>query len=52
MYEIIKNILIEEQKRKKVNKKNFEIFMRPDHGLQILDDINKKINLVILYWDE
>ena len=44
MYEIIKNILIEEQKRKKVNKKNFEIFMRPDHGLQILDDINKKIN--------
>lgn len=44
MFQIVKAILIEEKKRKKVNRSDWKIPMRPDHGHQMLDDLNKKTN--------
>jgi mannonate dehydratase len=41
MYEVIKAILEEEQNRKLSGIENFEIPMRPDHGHQMLDDLQK-----------
>tara|TARA_B100001250_G_scaffold371720_1_gene356711 strand:+ start:682 stop:1851 length:1170 start_codon:yes stop_codon:yes gene_type:complete len=41
---IIKMILDEERKRSKKGFKESEIDIRPDHGLEILDDIHKKNN--------
>jgi mannonate dehydratase len=43
MIGVISALLNEEQKRDKT-KENNEIFIRPDHGHQILDDINKQGN--------
>ena len=44
MYEIVKAALTEERRRNVSGQKDFEIPMRPDHGHQILDDLNKKTN--------
>lgn len=42
MYGVIKALVKEQQKRKKSGKLNFRMPMRPDHGHQMLDDLNKK----------
>lgn len=44
MFSIVKATLIEEQKRKSIGRLDWEIPMRPDHGHQMLDDLDKKIN--------
>ncbi|CAM4247418.1 mannonate dehydratase [Zobellia nedashkovskayae] len=44
MYELIKLILTEEQRRKAEGRKDALIPMRPDHGHQMLDDLHKKTN--------
>ena len=44
MFQIVRAILLEEKKRKKVNRSDWKIPMRPDHGHQMLDDLNKKTN--------
>ena len=44
MYIIIKEILKEEKRREQENYKDHQIPMRPDHGHQILDDLDKTIN--------
>lgn len=44
MYAIVKQILVEEKRRKQENYKDHQIPMRPDHGHQMLDDLHKKTN--------
>ena len=44
MYSIIKKVLIEQRKRLGSGRKDVKIPMRPDHGHQMLDDLNKKTN--------
>ncbi|GMN11296.1 mannonate dehydratase [Croceitalea sp. MTPC9] len=44
MYTVIKEILIEEKRRAKEKYMDWEIPMRPDHGHQMLDDLNKSTN--------
>lgn len=44
MYSVVKEILIEEKRRKEQNYTDFKIPMRPDHGHQMLDDLKKKTN--------
>ncbi len=44
MYSIVKEILLEEKKRKTDNDKYNQIPMRPDHGHQMLDDLQKTTN--------
>jgi mannonate dehydratase len=44
MFSIVYAIIKEEQKRKKEVFTDWEIPMRPDHGHQMLDDLNKKTN--------
>ncbi len=44
MYTIVKEILIEEKRRKQENYTDHQIPMRPDHGHQMLDDLHKKTN--------
>ena len=44
MFSIVYAIIKEEQKRKKELFTDWEIPMRPDHGHQMLDDLNKKTN--------
>jgi mannonate dehydratase len=44
MYGVIKEILIEEKRRKAEGYTDFAIPMRPDHGHQMLDDLHKKTN--------
>ena len=44
MFSIVRKILMEEHKRKKSGRLDWKIPMRPDHGQQILDDLNKKTN--------
>lgn len=41
MYEIINLIVQEQEKRKKEGRTDFKIPMRPDHGHQMMDDLNK-----------
>lgn len=42
MYEVVKAIIQEQNRRKKEGKGDFAIPMRPDHGHQMLDDLHKK----------
>lgn len=44
MYEIIKRVLLEQERRQKVGRKDIAIPMRPDHGHQMLDDLKKTTN--------
>ena len=44
MFSIVKAILTEEDKRKAMGRPDWQIPMRPDHGHQMLDDLNKKTN--------
>ena len=44
MYAVVREILVEENRRKKKNMGDYQIPMRPDHGHQMLDDLNKKTN--------
>jgi mannonate dehydratase len=44
MYSIVKEIVIEERRRKTAGMTDAQIPMRPDHGHQMLDDLHKKTN--------
>lgn len=41
MYAVMKNIILEQQKRVKAGRTDIAIPMRPDHGHKILDDFNR-----------
>ena len=42
MYEVVKALVKEEKRRKEAGYTDFALPMRPDHGFQMLDDLNKK----------
>lgn len=42
MWGVIKALLEEQQKRRQTGRKDIRLPMRPDHGHQMLDDLNKK----------
>ncbi|MEJ7740640.1 MAG: mannonate dehydratase [Chitinophagaceae bacterium] len=42
MYAVMKNIIIEQQKRLAAGREDVAMPMRPDHGHQMLDDLQKK----------
>ena len=42
MYEVVKALLEEEQKRRESDYADAELPMRPDHGFQMLDDLHKR----------
>lgn len=42
MYEVVKALVEEEQRRKAAGEAMSQLPMRPDHGHQMLDDLNKK----------
>ncbi|MBI9063675.1 MAG: mannonate dehydratase [Marinilabiliaceae bacterium] len=44
IYEVLKTIIEEEERRKKEGRKDFSIPVRPDHGNQMLGDIGKDNN--------
>jgi mannonate dehydratase len=44
VYNVVKQILVEEKRRKQEGRADFAIPMRPDHGHQMLDDLHKKTN--------
>lgn len=44
MYNVVKEILVEEKRRKTEGYKDIAIPVRPDHGHQMLDDLHKKTN--------
>ena len=44
MVQVVKELLSEEQRRKKEKLPDSEIFIRPDHGHQMMDDIDKTVN--------
>ncbi len=44
MVSIIRNLLLEEQKRRSLGKTDPDIFIRPDHGHQMMGDIGKTNN--------
>lgn len=44
MYEVVKEVVVEENRRKAEGRKDALIPMRPDHGHQMLDDLKKKTN--------
>ena len=44
IYEVLKTIVEEEERRKKEGRKDFSIPVRPDHGNQMLGDIGKDNN--------
>ncbi len=44
MVAVIKELLSEEVRREKNGQKGNDIFIRPDHGFQMMDDIGKQVN--------
>lgn len=44
MFSVVKEVVLEEQRRKSEGRKDALIPMRPDHGHQMLDDLHKKTN--------
>ncbi|MBW2962098.1 mannonate dehydratase [Mesonia aestuariivivens] len=44
MFAVMKEVLLEEKRRKAEGMKDANIPMRPDHGHQMLDDLHKKTN--------
>jgi mannonate dehydratase len=44
MFSVVSAIVKEQNKRKTLGRSDYEIPMRPDHGHQMLDDLNKKTN--------
>lgn len=44
IYEVLKAIIQEEERRKKAGRKDFSIPIRPDHGNQMLGDLGKENN--------
>ncbi|WP_405208461.1 mannonate dehydratase [Aquimarina sp. LLG6339-5] len=44
MYEVMRSLINEQKKRKKVGRSDLNIPMRPDHGHKMLDDQHKKTN--------
>lgn len=42
LYEVMKTLVLEEEKRKKEGRKDWQIPMRPDHGNLMLGDIGRK----------
>jgi mannonate dehydratase len=44
MYSIVKAVLVEEKRRQTEGRADYAIPVRPDHGHQMLDDLNKKTN--------
>lgn len=44
MYGVMKALVIEQQNRKTTGRKDLRMPFRPDHGHQMLDDLNKKTN--------
>ncbi|MBC3758642.1 mannonate dehydratase [Hyunsoonleella sp. SJ7] len=44
MYSIVKEVLVEEKRRRAEGRADFAIPVRPDHGHQMLDDLHKKTN--------
>ena len=44
MYEIMKILLKEQQRRIETGRKDYRMPMRPDHGHKMLDDLNKNTN--------
>lgn len=44
MYSIVKQVLLEQKRRKTEGRPDAEIPMRPDHGHQMLDDLTKSTN--------
>ena len=44
MFSVVKEVILEEKRRKSQGRKDALIPMRPDHGHQMLDDLNKKTN--------
>ncbi len=44
MYGVMRELMLEQRKRRKAKSKNQRMPMRPDHGHQMLDDLQKKTN--------
>ena len=44
MFDVVKEVVIEERRRTSAGMKDALIPMRPDHGHQMLDDLHKKTN--------
>jgi len=44
MFSVVKEVVLEERRRKSEGRKDALIPMRPDHGHQMLDDLHKKTN--------
>lgn len=44
MFSVVKEVILEEKRRKSQGRKDALIPMRPDHGHQMLDDLHKKTN--------
>lgn len=44
MFDVVKEVVIEERRRQAEGRKDASIPMRPDHGHQMLDDLHKKTN--------
>ncbi|WP_421898107.1 mannonate dehydratase [Marinoscillum sp.] len=44
MYAVMKNLVLEQNKRKAAGRKDLRMPMRPDHGHQMLDDLDKQTN--------
>ena len=44
MVGVVKNLLLEEKKRREAGEPDNEIFIRPDHGHQMMGDIHKRNN--------